>query len=207
LGTPSEHPPHAQFRKLKLDHRGISDAYRCALHKQFEHHNVYRRLKEISPRGESAEWNIVEEAKYEGVERDIGRAMEHAQNACSTRKLHTTDWSKSNGRATLAIRYWDVQIKRKGVRDLNDAVLNYCVARSNVDVKAFDKTMPLPDCHHQVKNARAKLKDVVADAKNYELEIAIVRVHKRHPELFDDPALEEELEDQIVNELKARGNR
>jgi hypothetical protein len=62
-------------------------------------------------------------------------------------------------------------------------------------VEAFDKTLPLSDCHHQSKNARAKLKDVVTDANDngtdYELDIKIARVHKRHPYFFDAPALEE----------------
>jgi hypothetical protein len=105
FGTPPEHLPPAQFRKLKQDDPRISDAYRCALHKQFEQHNVYRKVKKISIRSESAECNIAYKAKYEGVDREIGRAMEHAQNVCSTRKLHTATWSKSIWRATHAIRY------------------------------------------------------------------------------------------------------
>jgi hypothetical protein len=40
-----------QFRNLKLDDPRISDKYRKTLHKQFEHHNVYRRVKDISVRG------------------------------------------------------------------------------------------------------------------------------------------------------------
>jgi hypothetical protein len=137
--------------------------------------------------------------------------MDHAQNVCSTRKLHTTTWSKSIGRDTHAIRYWDILIKRKGGRDENDGMLNYYLARSNVDVEGFDKILPLSDCHRQAKNARAKLKDIVTDAKengtSYELEVAIARVHKRHPELCDDPSLEVEREDRIANELKTRENR
>jgi hypothetical protein len=62
-------------------------------------------------------------------------------------------------------------------------------------VELFDTTLPMSDCHHQAKHTRAKLKDVVTDAKDngtaYELEIASSRVHKRHPYFFDDPALEE----------------
>jgi hypothetical protein len=40
-----------KFRNLKLDDPRISDKYRKILHKQFEHHNVYRRVKKISLRG------------------------------------------------------------------------------------------------------------------------------------------------------------
>jgi hypothetical protein len=101
FGTPPEHLPPSQCRKLKLNDPRISDAYRCALRKQFEQHNVYRRVKGISTLSEY-------EAKCEGLYRDIGRAMEHVQNVCSTRKLHTTTWSKISGRVTHDIRYWDV---------------------------------------------------------------------------------------------------
>jgi hypothetical protein len=59
-----------------------------------KHHNVYHRLNDISTLIESAEWNIEDEAKYEGLDRDIGLAMEHAQKVCSTRKLNTIAWSK-----------------------------------------------------------------------------------------------------------------
>jgi hypothetical protein len=53
-GIFGQHPdklaPH-QFRNLKLDDPRISDKYRKILHKQFENHNVYRRVKEILVRG------------------------------------------------------------------------------------------------------------------------------------------------------------
>jgi hypothetical protein len=78
-------------------------------------------------------------------------------------------------------------------------------------VEAFDKTLPLSNCHRQVKNSTAKLKDMVTDLKDNgtanELEIAITKVYKRHPELVDDPALGEGQEDQITKYLKTRGNR
>jgi hypothetical protein len=199
---PPEHLPLAQFCKLRLDDPRISDAYRCALHKQFEQHNVYRKVKKISIRSESAEWKITDEAKYEGVERYIGSAMDHAQSVCSTSKLHTTAWSKSIGRATHDIGYWYIRIKKKGCRDLNDGVLNYYLVQSNIDVEAFDKILPMSECHRQAKNDRAKLNDVFTDAKenetDYEVEVAIERVHKRYPELFDDLSLEEEREDRVA---------
>jgi hypothetical protein len=94
FGTPPDHLSPAQFYNLKLDDPRISDAYRCTLHKQFEQHNVYQKVKETNTQSESAEWNIADEAKYERMDRDIGRAMEHAQKVCSTRKLHTAAWSK-----------------------------------------------------------------------------------------------------------------
>jgi hypothetical protein len=49
-GIFGQHPgklaPH-QFHNLKLDDPRISDKYRKILHKHFEHHNIYRRVKEI----------------------------------------------------------------------------------------------------------------------------------------------------------------
>jgi hypothetical protein len=49
-GIFGQHPdklaPH-QFCNLKLDDPRISDKYRKILHKQFENHNVYSRVKDI----------------------------------------------------------------------------------------------------------------------------------------------------------------
>jgi hypothetical protein len=114
-------------------------------------------------------------------------------------------------RSTHAFRYWDVRIKRKGKRDIHDGVLNYYITRSNVNVETFDKILSLSECHHQESNMRVKLKDVVSEAKQYgttyELEVVTARVHKRHTELFDNPALDLEREDHIAKELKSRDNR
>jgi hypothetical protein len=50
-GIFGQHPdklgPH-KFRNLKLDDPRISDKNRKILHKQFEHNNIYRRVKKIS---------------------------------------------------------------------------------------------------------------------------------------------------------------
>jgi hypothetical protein len=73
-GIFGQHPekvaPH-QFRNLKLDDPRISDKYRKILHKQFEHHNVYRRVKEISVRGKDDTWNLMDETLYEKLDADI----------------------------------------------------------------------------------------------------------------------------------------
>jgi hypothetical protein len=47
---PDKLSPH-KFCNLKLDDPIISNKYRKILHKQFEHHNVYRRVKKIYLRG------------------------------------------------------------------------------------------------------------------------------------------------------------
>jgi hypothetical protein len=63
-GIFGQHPeklaPH-QFHNLKLDDPRISQKKkRKILHKQFEHHNIYRRVKEISVRGKDKMWILQE---------------------------------------------------------------------------------------------------------------------------------------------------
>jgi hypothetical protein len=41
------------------------EKYRKILHKQFECHNIYGRVKNISERGKEASWNLEDEALYE----------------------------------------------------------------------------------------------------------------------------------------------
>jgi hypothetical protein len=47
---PDKLAPH-KFRNLKLDDPRISNKYRKILDKQFECHNIYRRVKKICDRG------------------------------------------------------------------------------------------------------------------------------------------------------------
>jgi hypothetical protein len=97
-GIFGQHPeklsPH-QFRNLKLDDPRISDKYRKILHKQFEHHNVYRPVKDISVRGKYETWNIMDETIYEKLDADISNAMKHAERMCNLHKVHATPWAKS----------------------------------------------------------------------------------------------------------------
>jgi hypothetical protein len=55
--NPDKLVPH-KVRNLKLDYPRISNKYRKILHKQFECHNTYRRVKKISERGKEASWNL-----------------------------------------------------------------------------------------------------------------------------------------------------
>jgi hypothetical protein len=54
--------------------------------------------------------------------------------------------------------------------------------------------------------AQGQLKDAFTEAKtfvtSYELKVATARVHKRFPEVFENPALEKEREDLFEKELK-----
>jgi hypothetical protein len=60
-GIFGQHPeklaPH-KFRNIKLDDPIIFDKYQKILHKQFEHHDVYRSVKKISERGKDPSWNL-----------------------------------------------------------------------------------------------------------------------------------------------------
>jgi hypothetical protein len=73
-GIFGQHPdklaPH-QFRNLKLNDPKISEKYRKILHKQFENHNIDRRVEEISVRGKEETWNLTDETTYEKLDADI----------------------------------------------------------------------------------------------------------------------------------------
>jgi hypothetical protein len=75
FGAPPERLERPQFRNLKLDEPRISDSYRKLLHKQFECHNIYDRVKKISERGKAADWLHEDELAYEILDRDITAAM------------------------------------------------------------------------------------------------------------------------------------
>jgi hypothetical protein len=210
IGNARDHLQRPQFRKLKLDDRRLSDAYRKILHQQFVQHKVYSRVKSLSEAPKDV-WDLSRDHKYEGVEYDVSAAMKHAEKACSLRKQHLAPWAKSIGSGTNAIRYWDVILQRNGERRPNDGVLNYYLSRSDVDAKTFDKTMTRTECIHQANNARVKFKDTIKNLKEnsnqYEHEVAVARVERRHPHLADgNGALALEREELILKEIKRREN-
>jgi hypothetical protein len=112
---PEKNAPH-QFHNLKLDEPRISDKYRKILHKQFENHNVYRRVKDILVRGKDETWNLMDETIYEKLNADISETMKHAERMCNIHKSHATPWANSLSQATHTIRYWDARISRHGTR-------------------------------------------------------------------------------------------
>jgi hypothetical protein len=209
--NPDKLAPH-KFRNIKLDDPRISDKYRKILHKQFEHHNVYRRVKKISLRGKDSTWNIEDESVYEKLDDEIYEEMKRAERMCNIHKAHATPWTKSLGQATHSIRYWDAWIIRRGIRDNDDAVLNYYLLRSNVDKERFDTMMKITSCINQLANAMRQLKGVPKDANSngsfYEVEVAIARVEKKYPHLTEDsPAYAIEREENLELDIKARKNR
>jgi hypothetical protein len=211
IGTGRDHQQKPQFRKLQLDDPRISDAYRKILHQQLVQHNVYHRVKCLSDAPKDV-WDLSCEQKYEGVECDVPAAMIHAEKSCSLRKQYLTPWAKSIGVGMNAIRYWDVRVQRRGERHPHHGVLNYYLARSDVDVKTFNKPLPLTECINQANNTRAKSKHTLKNLKDnstqYEHEVAAAWLERRHPHLADcnsDHALERE--DLILKEIKRRENK
>jgi hypothetical protein len=91
-------------------------------------------------------------------------------------------------------------------------VLSYYFARSNVDVKTFDKPLLMTECRNQANNARAKFKDTLKNVKynstQYKHDVEATRVERKHPYLADgnsDHALERE--EIILKEIKRRKNK
>jgi hypothetical protein len=211
IGNARDHLKKPQFRKLELDDPMISDAYRKIRHQQFVQHNVYHRVKNMSEAPKDV-WDTSCEHKYEGVECDVSAAMTHAEKSCSLRKQYLTPWAKSIGAGTNAIRYWDVRVKRNGERHPRDSVLNYYSARSDIDAKTFDNLLTRTGCINQANNARFKFKDTLKNVKDnstqYEHEVAVARVERRHPHLADgNSVLTLEREELILKEIKRRENK
>jgi hypothetical protein len=87
-------------------------------------------VKKISLRGKYCTWNLEDESLYENLDDDMLEAMKHSERMCNTRKSHAISWTKSLGQATYSIRYWDAWIIGRGIRNNDDAVLNYYLLRS-----------------------------------------------------------------------------
>jgi hypothetical protein len=60
---------------------------------------------------------MVQESKYEALDRDITPAMLHAELVFLLKHKHNTPWYPVIGRAKISIKYWDLRIKRGGIRD------------------------------------------------------------------------------------------
>jgi hypothetical protein len=123
-------------------------------------------VKNISLRVKYSTCNLEDKSLYEKLDDDISEAMKPSERTCNIRKAHVTPWTKSQGQATHSIRYWDARIICRGIRNNDDAVLKYCLLRSNVNIERFDTTMTITDCIHQLRNSRSQLNDVLKDAKS-----------------------------------------
>jgi hypothetical protein len=91
-------------------------------------------------------------------------------------------------------------------------VLNYYLARSDVDAKTFNKPLSRMECINQANNVRVKFKDTLKNVTDnrtqYKHEVAVTRVERRHLHLADgNSALALEREDLIQKEIKRRENK
>jgi hypothetical protein len=57
--------------------------------------------------------------------------------------------------------------------------------KSDVEASSFDRTLPHEECLHQINNARAKLKDIIKQAKQlryeFEVDLATLLIKHKHP--------------------------
>jgi hypothetical protein len=102
-------------------------------------------VKKLQEEANEMNWNIVNEQRYKGVDKDITAAMQHAEKLCKRQKQHLTPWANYVGQGRKAIIYWDVRIQRGSGCHLHDGVLNYYLARSDVDT-ILDIDLPLVTC-------------------------------------------------------------
>jgi hypothetical protein len=211
FGSATETLSAQRLRQLQLKDPRVATAYRKALHQQFIHHSVFHRIKEQSESSKSGEWNIAQESKYEVLDRDITRAMLHAESACLLKHKHNTPWSPAICRATSSIRYWDLRIKRGGIRDKHDALLDYYYDLSGVGAE-FDISLTVREFIHQINNARSKLKYVVNTAielrTQFEVDFAMAVVEQKRPEFrLGEIFMECDKDVLVQKELKSRENR
>jgi hypothetical protein len=132
--------------------------------------------------------------------------MREAEN-CTIRKQHDTPWAPSLSKATHAIRYWTRRISRNGIRHTDDSVLDHFLEHSEVDASYFDKTMSVKYCASELRNAKAKSKDILDEATSngnmYEVEVATARVERRYPHRIEDNIMQaQEREERIEKEFK-----
>jgi hypothetical protein len=135
FGSATEILPAQRLRQLQLEDPRVATEHRKILHQQFVHHSVFRQIKEKSESSKSGEWNIVQESKYEALDRDITRDMLHAESVCLLKHKHDTPWSPAIGCATSSIRYWDLRIKRGGVREKSNTLMDYYRDLSDVEAE------------------------------------------------------------------------
>jgi hypothetical protein len=153
---------------------------------------------------------MVQESKYEALDIDITRAMLHAESVCLLKHKHNTPWSPSIGCTKSSIIYWDLRIKRDGIHEKTDTLLDYY--RELFDVEAeFDIYLTIRKCIHQINNARSKLKDVVNNAMDlrtqFEVDLAMAVVEQKMTEFRSgETFMECDKYVLVQKELKSREN-
>jgi hypothetical protein len=190
FGVSLERLERPKFRELKLDDPRISESYSKLLYTQCGRHNIYDRVQKISKRGKADDRSNEDERCYEILDRDITAAMMRSAENCTIRKQHDTPWAPSLSKATHAIRYWTRRISRNSIQHTDDSVLDLFLEHSDLGASYSDKTMWVNDCVSELRNAKAKFKDVHDEATSnrdiYEVEVATARVERRYPYLIED---------------------
>jgi hypothetical protein len=125
---------------------------------------TYERVQKISKRGKADDWSNKDERRYEFLDRDITAAMLRAAENCTIRQKHNMPWAPSLINATHAIRYWTRRISKNGIRHIDDTVLDHLLEHSSVDASYFDRTMSVKECASELRNTKAKFKDVLDEA-------------------------------------------
>jgi hypothetical protein len=76
-------------------------------------------------------------------------------------------------------------MKRGGLRDKNDALLDYYYELSGVGTE-FDISLTVRECIHQINNEQSKLKDVINNTvelrTQFEVDLAMAVVERKRPE-------------------------
>jgi hypothetical protein len=138
--------------------------------------------------------------------------MLRASEKCTIRKQHDTPWAPSLSKATHVIRYWTRWISRNSIQHTDDSVLDQFLEHSDVDASYLDNTMSAKECASELRNSKAKFKDVLDEATSngdlYAVEVATARVERRYPHLIEDNIMQaQEQEEQIEKEVKQRETR
>jgi hypothetical protein len=151
-------------------------------------------VQKISKRGKADDWSSEDEHCYKNIDRDITAAMLRVVEKCTIRKQHDTPWAPSFSKATHATRYWTRWISKNGILHTDDSVLDHFLEHSDVDALYFDKNMPVEECASELRNAKAKFKDVLdkvtSNGDLYEVEVGTARVERRYPHIVEDNVMQ-----------------
>jgi hypothetical protein len=113
---------------------------------------------------------------------------------------------------SLFTNFFSRRTEKNGIRHIDDRVLDHFLEHSDVDLSYFDRTMTVKECASELRNAKAKFKDVLDETTSngdlYEVEVATARVERRYPHLVEENVMHaQEREERIEKEVKQRETR
>jgi hypothetical protein len=145
---------------------------------------------------------MVQESKYEALDRYITRAMPHAESV-----FFSNTSTAHHGLQTLGSRQVQSNIgiyvsSEAEYMKKNDTLLDYYIDRYDVE-EEFDVSLNLWECIRQINNARSKLKGLFMNARelrtHFELELAIAVVEHKMPEFHSGETFMECDKDALVH--------